>query len=238
MNRSRRLAGLGSLCTAMAMAWQGTAGAGHWEGVIKGAGKDVAITVDLAVDQNGTWVGAMGLPAQGAKDIPLSGITVQGDAVHFRMFDAAASPVFDGKMAAGGAAISGQVSGSGESTGFELKRTGEAVIETPRASTPLSSDFVGTWEGLLGSGAGQLHLELKLVMGADGNGAGTLASAGSASMAIPITTITQKGNGLEFEIRAIGGRYSGVLGESRVEITGNWTQGGATTPLTFQRAKK
>jgi hypothetical protein len=102
----------------------------------------------------------------------------------------------------------------------------------------LSSDFVGTWEGLLGSGAGQLHLELKLVMGADGNGAGTLASAGSASMAIPITTITQKGNGLEFEIRAIGGRYSGVLGESRVEITGNWTQGGATTPLTFQRAKK
>jgi hypothetical protein len=238
MNGSLRMAGLGTVCAAMAMAWQAPAGAGHWEGVIKGAGKDVAITVDLAVDSKGAWVGAMGMPAQGAKDIPLSGIAVQGDAIHFRMFDAAASPVFDGKLAAGGAAISGQVSGSGESTAFELKRTGEAAIEAPRASTPLSNDFLGTWEGLLGGGDGQLHLELKLVVGADGNGAGTVVSAGSASPAIPITTVTQKGNGLEFEIRAIGGRYSGVLAESRAEIAGNWMQGGVTTPLTFERAKK
>jgi hypothetical protein len=238
MNSSLRLAGLGPLCAALAMAWQPPNGAGHWEGVIKGAGKDVAITVDLAVDQKGGWVGAMGMPAQGARDIPLSGITVQGDAVHFRMFDAAESPVFDGKLAAGGAAISGQVSGSGESTAFELKRNGEAVIQTPRASTPLSNDFVGTWEGLLGGGDRQLRLELKLAVTADGTGAGTLMSVGNASPQIPITTITQKDNRVEFEIRAIGGSYSGVLGDSRAEISGNWTQAGAATPLVFHRTKK
>jgi hypothetical protein len=178
------------------------------------------------------------MPTQGAKDIPLSAITVQADAVHFRMFDAAESPVFDGKIAAGGATISGQLTGSGESTGFELKRTGEAVIQSPRASTALSNDFVGTWEGLLGDGDRQLHLELRLSVAADGTGAGTLKSMGNASPQIPITTITQKENRLEFEIRAIGGSYSGALGEGGSEISGNWTQAGAATPLVFQRTKK
>ena len=237
MNGSLRITGLGPLCAALALAWQAPAGAGHWEGVIKGAGKDVAITVDLALDQKRGWVGSMAMPAQGAKDIPLSGITVQGDEVHFRMFDAAASPVFDGKLAAGGAAISGQVSGAGESTAFELKRTGEAVLQAPQASTALSKGFIGTWEGVLGSGDSQLRLELKLGLGADGTGSGTVASVGAPSPEIPITTVTQKESQLEFEIRAIGGSYSGRLGDNG-EIAGNWTQGGTTTPLTFQRAKK
>src|ERR1035441_1188452 len=160
MKRPLPVARLGALFAAMAMAWQPPNGAGHWEGIIKGAAQDVAITVDLALDQKGGWMGALGMPEQGARDIPLSGITVQGDAVHFRMFDAAASPVFDGKLASGGAAISGQVTGSGESTAFELKRTGEPVLQKPQASTTLSREFVGTWEGTLGSGDSQLHLEL------------------------------------------------------------------------------
>jgi hypothetical protein len=227
--------------TTLCIACLGTvcafAQAGHWEGVIKGAGKDVAITVDLAADAKGGWTGAMGMPAQGAKDIPLSGITVQGDAVRFRMFDSAASPVFDGKLAAGGAAISGMVTGSGESTGFELKRTGEAALQKPQASTPLSKDFVGAWEGVLGTGDNQLRLELKLAPAADGTGAGTLASVGAASPQIPITTITQTGNRLDFDVRAIGGTYSGTLGQNGT-ISGDWTQAGTTTPLAFERAKK
>jgi hypothetical protein len=177
------------------------------------------------------------MPAQGAKDIPLSGITVQGDAVRFRMFDSAASPVFDGTMVAGGATISGVVTGSGESTAFELKRTGEAVLQKPQASTALSRDFLGTWEGVLSTGDSQLHLELRLSLAADGTGAGTLASVGAASPQIPITTITQRENRLEFEVRAIGGSYSGTLGGGGA-ISGNWTQAGATTPLAFERAKK
>ena len=196
MRNAPRTARLGFLCAALGMAWQTPAGAGHWEGVIKGNGKDVAITVDLAVDANGGWTGSMGMPAQGARDIPLSGITVQADAVHFRMFDAAESPVFDGKLAAGGSAMSGQVSGSGESTAFELKRAGDAVIQAPPASTPLSNDFVGTWEGLLPGGPGPLHLELKLAQGAGGIGAGRWrASAWEAVRRFPSPPSRRKTSG-------------------------------------------
>ena len=59
----------------------------------------------------------------------------------------------------------------------------------------------------------------------------------SRSARIPITTITQKENRIEFEVRAIGGSYAGTLGENGA-IAGNWTQAGATTPLAFERAKK
>ena len=90
--------------------------------------------------------------------------------------------------------------------------------------------------GLLGAADHQLQLELKLALAADGTGTGSLTSAGDGSPKIPITTVTQKENRLEFEIRAIGGSYSGVLGENLAEISGNWTQGGATVPLVFQRA--
>ncbi len=218
---------------ALGAAWQMPKGAGHWEGVIKGASQDVGITVDLALDPKGVWVGAMGIPAQGARDIPLSGIAVEENSVRFRMFDSPGSPVFDGQFS--GETISGSVSGGGESTSFQLKRTGEASIQPPRSSTPISKEFEGTWEGLLGAGDRQLHLILKLAAAADGAGAGSLATADGASPDIPITTIAQKENRLDFEIRAIGGSYSGTLNQSRGEISGNWTQGGSTVALVFQR---
>lgn len=218
---------------ALAAAWQTPNVAGHWEGVIKGAEKDVAITVDLVLDPKGGWTGAMGIPAQGARDIPLSGIAVQESSVHFRMFDAPSSPVFDGRIS--GETISGNVSGGGESTAFQLKRTGDASLQPPRPSTPLSKEFVGTWEGLLGADDRQLHLILKLAASADGTAAGSLATAEAASPDIPITTITQKENHLDFEVRAIGGSYSGTLNQAG-QISGAWTQAGSTVALVFQRA--
>jgi len=219
---------------ALAAAWQTPAGAGHWEGVIKGTSRDVAITVDLVPNPQGGWTGAMGIPDQGARDIPLSGIAVQENSVRFRMFDSPDSPVFEGRIS--GQTISGSVSGGGESTAFQLKRTGDASLQPPRPSTPLSKEFEGTWEGLLGAGDRQLHLILKLAAASGGTGAGSLATAGAASPDIPITTVTQKENRLDFEVRAIGGSYSGTLDQSRGQISGNWTQGGATVPLVFQRA--
>jgi len=236
MNRLWSFVWLGPLCIAQAMAWQPPAGAGHWEGAIKSAGRDIAITVDLAPGDKGVWTGAMSMPAQGAHDIPLTGIAIEGDAVRFRMFDGAESPVFEGKIARGGAAIAGHVAGSGESANFELKRTGDASLRAPEASTALSDDFVGVWQGILTNGDRELRLEMHLARAADGTGSGTVTSVALiASPRIPITTITQKAGRLEFSIRSIGGSYSGALDASRDAITGTWTQAGATTPLVFHR---
>jgi hypothetical protein len=211
-------------------------GAGHWEGVIKGGNRDVPITVDLTPAQNGSWIGAMGMPKQGTKDVPLSGVTVQGDTVRFSMFPAPGSPVFEGKLTADGAAIAGKLSGGGESTPFELKRTGEAQIQPPPPSTPISGAFEGDWEGTLGDGDRTLRLKLKLRRAADGTGTGSLTTVGQDSPEIPITTVTQNADRLQFEIRAVGGAYSGKLDPAKNEISGVWTQAGSNTPLVFRKA--
>ncbi len=194
------------------------------------------ITIDLAPGQNGVWTGAMGMPKQGTRDVPLSGVTVQGDTVRFRMFDAPDSPVFEGKLSADGGAISGSLSGEGESTPFQLKRLGDARIQPPPASTPISGAFEGVWEGTLGDGDRMLRLSLKLRRASDGAGAGSLTTLGQNSPEIPLTAITQNGDRLQFEIRAIGGAYSGKLDPVKAEIAGIWTQAGANTPLVFRKA--
>ena len=52
---------------------------------------------------------------------------------------------------------------------------------------------------------------------------------------IPLTTITQNGLNLKMEVRSIFGSYTGDLNKQATELTGRWTQGSETWPLTFKR---
>ena len=65
---------------------------------------------------------------------------------------------------------------------------------------------------------------------------GTIATLGQDSPEIPITTITQNADRLQFEIRAIGGAYSGRLDPAKGELSGVWTQAGSNAPLVFRKA--
>ncbi len=227
---------LAALC-AVLLAQPAPRGAGHWEGVLKAPNQDVALTLDLAKNQKGEWVGTMSMPAQGAQDIPLSDIRVEQDSVHFAMLKSPGAPVLDGKLSADGKAISGTFAAGGQSVPFEVKRTGEASIKAAPPSTPLTKEFEGNWEGALEAGGQQLRLMLKLSRAADGTGAGSLTSVDQGNVEIPIGAITQKDKSLQFDIHAINGSYSGTLSGDGTQITGTWTQAGSSAPLSFKKAK-
>ena len=59
--------------------------AGHWEGTIQAPGQALAIVVDLALQQGGTWIGAITIPGQGVKGFALSPLTVDGNTLTFGM---------------------------------------------------------------------------------------------------------------------------------------------------------
>src|SRR4051794_39560914 len=61
--------------------------AGHWKGALKAGGRALELDVDFAPKGNG-WAGDISIPAQGAKDLPLQGITLEGDQVSFKLADA------------------------------------------------------------------------------------------------------------------------------------------------------
>jgi len=57
------------------------AGSGHWEGTVQISKKTAKVTVDLARNPNGGWVGALALPEQKLTDVPVSNISIKDGAV-------------------------------------------------------------------------------------------------------------------------------------------------------------
>jgi hypothetical protein len=81
----------------------------------------------------------------------------------------------------------------------------------------------------------QLRLIVKLAN--EGESArGTMVSVDQGGGEIPITQITQSGSALTLVIGPISGRYEGALKDG--QLTGTWTQGPQSFPLTFKRPAK
>lgn len=112
---------------------------GQWEGAIDIAGTqlDIIVKFDSSI---GALTATIDIPQQGAIDLPLDQVTLEGDAVHFAI--AAAGAVFDGTV--DGETISGDFAQSGATGTFELTRTGEVVAATATPVPPYVVEEV-TW---------------------------------------------------------------------------------------------
>ncbi|HET9400909.1 MAG TPA: M23 family metallopeptidase [Candidatus Acidoferrales bacterium] len=110
------------------------------------------------------------------------------------------------------------------------------LAKAPQAPSTAGS-FLGKWEGTLGQGTAQLHLQLEIYELPNGATAGNLAVAEQGT-SLDINTITAAGKSVKLEIHRIGGVYQGTLSDDGNEIDGTWTQTAATTPqpLNFRRA--
>lgn len=100
--------------------------AGHWEGEIELPTAKLQVMVDLT-QENGVWKGDIDIPLQGAKDLPLEGITVEGTKVRFTIANIPGAPTFDGTLENG--AIRGTFTQGGGSLPFRL---GRETVEVPR----------------------------------------------------------------------------------------------------------
>jgi murein DD-endopeptidase len=98
--------------------------------------------------------------------------------------------------------------------------------------------IVGTWKGVLGEGADQLHLLLTITRpGAGGEYSGQLNSVDQSAV-LPMDAITVNGSAVRFEVRAVGGVYEGTLSADGTHLTGTWTQTGLPPqPLSFERGE-
>ena len=168
--------------------------AGHWEGAIELPGTKLEVDVDLAKRIDGTWTGDITIPAQGAKDLPLGAIKVEGADVSFAIAGVPGDPVFKGQMSADGAKIAGKFTQGGQTFPFELKRgddpvakakkalegfdevvaKGLAALKVPGAAVAVVKDQ----EVILAKGYGFRDVEAKLPMTAD-----SLLAIGSSSKA-------------------------------------------------------
>ena len=206
---------------------------GHWEGKIHIPNRELNLAVDLAKNAGGAWIGSMSIPGTTTVDVPLTTVNVDAGAVRFTAL-LPGTTTFEGALSADAASLAGTVSNHEGGVPFDLKRNGDASVKVPPPSSTLSSDFEGTWEGTLTIAGQALKIQLKLTRAADGLAAGTLISVDQNNVEIPITTVALQGPQLQMEARTISGLYKGTLSASG-EISGEWSQGPASAPLTFKR---
>ena len=207
--------------------------AGHWEGAIQIPAQELKIEVDL-MKSGDTWEGTITVPAQNLKGFPLSLVRHEGNTVAFAM-KIPGEPHFKGTLSTDGQSLSGDFSQGGGSVPFSLARKGDAKIEPQPNSTPIAKELEGSWEGTLDVEGTSLRLVLKLSTGADGAGAGTLISVDQGGAEIPVTAVVQKDNRLMLVVRGIAGTWEGDVADG--VLKGTWTQGPATRPLVFTRAR-
>ena len=98
-----------------------------------------------------------------------------------------------------------------------------------------SKGLEGTWNGALDAGGQTLHLVLTVTKSADGSYSGKLDSVDQGAT-IPIDVITVNGASVHLELKSIEAKFDGKLNAAATELAGEFSQGGATLPLTLKRS--
>lgn len=207
---------------------------GHWEGSVQAPDKEVKIEIDIATNNKGDLVGTFGQPAQGIKGLPLSTVAVEGRSVRFVLKADGEPRKFDAVLSADAQSMSGSLAVEGYAIPFKLTRTGDARIAPAPKSSPIGKEIEGVWNGTLEAGGRQMRLVVRMVNQPDGTATGTIVNQDGSGMEIPIA-MTQKAASLTISVPAVSASYVGVLNAARTELTGTWTQGPSTLPLTFRK---
>lgn len=92
----------------------------------------------------------------------------------------------------------------------------------------------GNWLSTLEFSGIKLRLLLKVTKTGD-EFAAKLDSIDQGAKDLPIDSITRRGNSVSFSAARFGMSYEGTLNEKGDEISGNFKQGAASTPLVFRR---
>lgn len=204
---------------------------GHWEGKIQIPNHELSVTVDVARSPSGVWIGSVSVPPSSI-DVPLTDIAVDGGAVRF----AAGLPgktTFDGSLSPDARVVSGTVSNAEGGVPFQLARNGDANVKVPPASSRLTKDLEGTWQGALDADGTSKRVLMKLSAAPDGTAIATLVAVDQGNVEIPVTTVTVQDKQLQLDVRAVSGSYRGTIGPGG-EISGEWTERSVRLPLTFR----
>jgi hypothetical protein len=118
---------------------------------------------------------------------------------------------------------------------FGATKMKAAKKPTAKAVVKNSTSLAGDWNGALNAGGVELRLVFHVKKGAKGALAGTMDSIDQGAKGIPIASAEQKGKSVSLMVSAIGGSYAGTMNAKGSEISGKWSQGGQSLPMTLKR---
>jgi hypothetical protein len=95
--------------------------------------------------------------------------------------------------------------------------------------------LAGDWQGTLSAGPVELKVILHLTADGQGGFKASMDSPDQGAKDIQVSSVRFADSTLTFQVPAIGGSYTGKADAALKTITGSWSQGGMSAPLTFTR---
>jgi hypothetical protein len=218
------------LCLLSAIAVRAQAVEGDWEGTIKAGEVELRLIVHIKKDDKGGLQATFDSVDQGALGLPVSSVSFRAGTLNFALDNIQAS--YEGKLDAGRNVFSGTWSQGGGSLPLEFARPKPRAETKPR--TPKPSDIDGAWEGALDLGGQTLRAVLHITTYEDGMSA-KFDSPDQNLTGATVTTIQRDGAKLKFEMKQFAATFEGTIDKELKTITGDWSQGGGSLPLTLKR---
>jgi hypothetical protein len=120
----------------------------------------------------------------------------------------------------------------------DLKRAGEAKVETTPPSPAVDPKFEGDWDGSIDTPQGPLRTIFHFQNQPDKTVKATVDSPDQNAFGLALCDIVQKDNAIELKFKIAQGAYKGTINADGTELAGEWTQRGATMPLKLKKVTK
>lgn len=196
--------------------------AGRWQAEVLLAGTPLRLVIDLAPAGTG-WVGSAILPGRGVKGAPLRELALDAQGqLNFKLTalgDASAR-----LRVQGDGALLGELHQGGHQTALRMQRSGNAQVDLPLASTPISRELEGVWRGGYEPGGYPRDVTLTLSQ-RDGVGHAELLIIGRARNVITVDRVTQSEQFVQIVSSATGITIEGRWLATDNSLRGQFVQG-------------
>jgi len=212
--------------------------AGVWEGTLKTPNGDLGLVFNLHRDGD-KWAAEADVPMQGVSGLQLINVKVDGATISFTLPAGPGDPHYEGKLSEDGKTISGNFSQAGAMLPLDLKWKSEprAVEKAGPANTGDVQALEGAWEGTMDANGTSIHLRFNFTKNADGSVKATLDVASQSISGLAFNSIARTGDAVKMELKVLAASFEGTLNKDASAMTGTWSQGGGSLPLTVQRMK-
>jgi hypothetical protein len=203
---------------------------GHWKGTIEIPNAPADFELDIARNAQGELYGTA---TAGVEQItvPLQKLSLEG---HTLIFYARTDQPMQADISDSGTSAIGTATLSGYMLPFSMGRTGEAKIDPQPTSPAVSKQLEGVWKGALTTSSAQYHFVVTVTNEPGGRATATSVSVDEGGLTLPLT-VTQDGAKVRFESRNLPIVITGTLNPAGTELTGTFTEGATSLPLTFTR---
>ena len=211
---------------------------GIWQGTLETGGTKLGVIFKVTKSPDDTFAATLDVPDQGATGVPVDAVTVKDATVRFEL--KSLGGVYEGMINKEGTAITGNWTQGGMTVPLTLNRGDKAPVASIRPQEPTiqTQGLQGIWQGTLEAGGTKLGVIFKVTKSPDDTFAATLDVPDQGATGVPVDAVTVKDATVRFELKSLGAVYEGMINKEGTAITGNWTQGGMTAPLTLNRGDK